>query len=117
MAKSRIASAPGYTYQPKPQDVAPRIRGRALQERRERLLGRFPLCVMCWAHGVTTPAAQLDHRHALEDGGPDIEANCWGLCHGCHVHKTNAEEARRARGEDTSTALAWLPPRPKEFDL
>lgn len=81
------------------------------------MFGRFPLCCMCHAHGITQAADELDHRHALEDGGPDTEANCWGLCHECHVHKTNAEEARRARGEDRSNALAWLPPRPKVYDL
>ena len=61
------------------------------------------------------PADELDHRHALEDGGPDTDENCWGLCHGCHVQKTIAEEQRRAKGVLNGQPLDWLPPRPPEL--
>lgn len=80
------------------------------------MFGRYPLCCMCAAHGITAQADELDHRHALEDGGPDTEANSWGLCHGCHVHKTNAEEQRRAKGILNGPPLPWLPPRPTDYD-
>jgi hypothetical protein len=40
---------------------------------------------------------QADHVVALEDGGEHSLANAQTLCKGCHVQKTGAENAARAR--------------------
>lgn len=116
MARNTIRTASGNTALPYQAPEPERIRGTTLMNRRARLLGRYPLCCICAANGTSVPADELDHRHALEDGGPDTEGNCWGLCHECHVHKTNAEEERRAQGVKLGPPLAWLPPRPPELD-
>lgn len=65
-----------------------RIRGRALQERRQRWFEKRPLCVMCQAQGRTTLATELDHITPLCAGGPDTETNLQGLCSDCHKVKT-----------------------------
>lgn len=117
--KPKVATASHETATPyvKPHGAKRLVTGRALQARNTRLRARYPLCCICAAKGITRKADEFDHRHALEDGGADVEANLWGLCFDCHVDKTNAEEARRRKGEDTSAPLPWLPPRPKVYEL
>lgn len=118
MAKPRIKTASGNTARTyvAPHGTKRVVLGRHLQARNARIRALYPLCCMCAAHGITRAFDEVDHRHALEDGGPDVESNCWGLCRACHVHKTNAEDERRRAGGDTSRALDWLPPRPAELD-
>ena len=65
-----------------------RMTGRKLQARRERWFRKAPLCVHCQRDGRVTPATQLDHIVALDNGGPDIESNLQGLCDDCHAIKT-----------------------------
>ena len=67
---------------------AKRIRGRKLQQRRQRVLAKQPLCVMCQAEGKVTAAVHLDHIVALANGGPDTEDNVQPLCSRCHDVKT-----------------------------
>jgi 5-methylcytosine-specific restriction enzyme A len=74
-----------------------RIRGRALQERRARLLRAHPLCVWCERRGVVALATALDHIVALTNGGADDESNLQGLCAECHRQKTAADLGTRAR--------------------
>ena len=118
MAKPRLATVPAEiaTRFVAPHGAKRTVVGRHLTDRRKRIRALFALCCMCHAQGIVRPFDEVDHRHALEDGGPDTQENCWGLCHACHVLKTNAEEQRRARGEDCSKPLDWLPPRPAELD-
>lgn len=101
-----------------------RLRGRKLQERRQRLLMRNPLCVHCEAQGRVTPAVELDHVIPLCKGGPDDEANLMPLCVECHRLKTAADTGKTVkvwtgldgwpidRGVSAQGAPAnWNPPR------
>ena len=71
-----------------------RIRGRQLQEIRERHFRLNPLCVMCACQGRTAAATELDHRLALGLGGTDTDDNRQGLCSDCHAEKTRADMAK-----------------------
>ncbi len=70
-----------------------RIRGRALQALRHRLLGDSPMCAMC----RTAVATELDHVVALTNGGSNDEDNLQGLCASCHELKTLADLGQRPR--------------------
>lgn len=74
-----------------------RIRGRAGQARRERLLSANPLCVQCQAEGRIAAATELDHTIPLWKGGRDDESNLSGLCRACHAAKSAREAAERGR--------------------
>ena len=76
--------------QPKPK----RLRGRASQERRQRIFRRHPLCVVCEQAGRTTLATIADHIVPLAENGADDETNMQGLCRDCHQAKT-IEESKR----------------------
>lgn len=65
-----------------------RIRGRKLQQIRERHFQLHPLCVRCEKEGRTEIATELDHIRALCNGGQDVESNRAGLCGPCHKAKT-----------------------------
>ncbi len=78
-------------------DAIKRVRGRALQALRSRLLRENPLCVMCKAAGRITPATELDHVIALSNGGSNDEDNMQGLCSACHEIKTLNDLGRRQR--------------------
>ena len=65
-----------------------RLRGRKLQERRERHFRRFPLCVHCEERHQISIATQLDHIVPLFKGGEDDYPNLQGLCDPCHDAKT-----------------------------
>ena len=43
---------------------------------------------------------QMDHTHALADGGPDHPGNLQALCLECHTKKTQREEVARRLAED-----------------
>lgn len=118
MAKPRIATHSGETAAVfvAPHGTKRIVVGRKLMARIARFRATYPLCCMCAAKGITRAFQFVDHRHALEDGGPDVDENCWGLCHDCHVLKTNGEEERRRVCGDRSAPLAWLPPRPPELE-
>lgn len=68
-----------------------RIRGRALQQIRQKHFRREPLCVMCKDKGLVTLATELDHIVALVNGGTDTPDNRQGLCKPCHEIKTLAD--------------------------
>ena len=85
-----------------------RITGRRLQERRARLFARNPLCVHCQAKGIVRPWVHADHIIALDNGGPDTEANLQGLCAECHKAKTRADmgHAEMTRFDDSGN-VQW----------
>ncbi len=80
-------------WQAKPTPTV-RIRGRAGQALRHRLLSRCPLCVLCEAKGLTVLAAVRDHVIPLAEGGLDDETNEQAICHACHDAKTQEESKR-----------------------
>ena len=75
----------------------PRIRGRALQALRARLLRQNPLCVICASKGRVTLATELDHAVALCNGGTNDESNLQGLCAECHKVKTAQDKGHKPR--------------------
>jgi len=75
-----------------------RIRGRKLQQRRERFFRLHPLCTRCEAQCRTTVATQLDHVVALVNGGTDTWNNLQGLCDACHDAKTREDLGHKASG-------------------
>ena len=72
----------------------PRLRGRANQQRRQRVFARDPLCVPCAAKGYVSVATIADHVVPLTQGGADNESNLQGVCSRCHKAKTQGEAAR-----------------------
>lgn len=89
--------------------VDDRMRGRAGLARRDRVLKRYPICAIHEANSQVEISTIADHRHAIADGGEDTEEQMWGLCTECHDRKSAEEASRRARGEDVSKPLPWLP--------
>lgn len=59
-------------------------------------LQREPLCRMCAADDVITPAKLVDHLVERKDGGADFDRNnLQSLCHTCHQQKTYAVRRQR----------------------
>jgi 5-methylcytosine-specific restriction protein A len=78
-------------------DKGKRTRGRRLQESRAYWLTLHPLCEPCRQAGRVTPAVQVDHIIAVEDGGSDADGeNRQSICLACHREKTARERRRRA---------------------
>ena len=93
---------------------ARRMRGRALQERRERWQRLHPMCVECQKAGRTRLWTELDHRVPLHKGGSDDESNLQGLCTPCHPAKTRADLGHGGGGVEANPAgtgnHAWRRP-------
>jgi 5-methylcytosine-specific restriction endonuclease McrA len=52
-----------------------------------------PSCQRCWYLGRRTPAAHVDHRTPLRQGGQPFDwANLVSLCTPCHSGKTMCEQ-------------------------
>lgn len=68
--------------------------GRWLQQQREALFNREPLCRICRAAGRTTKATIRDHIIPLAEGGSDVEWNTQPLCRSCSDTKTQQEAKR-----------------------
>lgn len=86
-----------------------RLRGRALQTLRKRLLSANPLCVVCKAKGRTTAATQLDHIKAIVNGGdarPDDDGY-QGLCDACHTDKSRADLGYTPRAQFKNGRVVW----------
>lgn len=75
--------------------IVKRIRGRKLQNMRQRHFTEFPLCVACHARGRVTLAQELDHIEPLHLGGTNEPDNLQGLCIPCHQIKTARENGTR----------------------
>lgn len=74
-----------------------RVTGRKLQQLREELFRRSPLCAECERRGLVALATQRDHIKPLAEGGADIEDNVQGLCEPCHEEKSLQERLRGQR--------------------
>lgn len=74
-----------------------RTRGRKLQEQRQRLFTKEPLCRLCQERGVVSEATQRDHILPLHKGGTDTEDNIQPLCDSCHDIKTVKERGQRVK--------------------
>lgn len=84
-----------------------RIRGSSLQKIRREHFRRDPLCVMCREQGRYTLAAQLDHKVAMVNEGPDTHSNRQGLCVECHKVKTAADLGHTYRAKVTIGPDGW----------
>ena len=71
-------------------DKTPRMRGRKLQERNQRLFAHQPKCALRYP-GCTLVVQQQDHKVPLFMGGLDHESNLQGVCFHCHEIKTLKE--------------------------
>jgi 5-methylcytosine-specific restriction enzyme A len=89
MLKPRIATLNTGRVAPlKTRSASLRWSGRKLQEWRERILAREPLCRHCNEVGRTTIATEVDHIVPLEDRGTYEDSNAQPLCGDCHKAKT-----------------------------
>lgn len=80
-----------------------RQRGRKGVEIRKKYLEEHPFCVKCLEEKIYTPAVEVDHIVALQNGGEDIESNKQGLCEEHHKEKTFIDKGYKKRvkiGED-----------------
>ncbi|BBL25368.1 HNH endonuclease [Comamonas terrigena] len=92
----RCAKHPKQAWVKKP-TAAKRITGRRLQQLRQDLFDREPLCRPCSRLGLVVLATMRDHIVPLEEGGRDVEANVQPICEPCHDAKSKAERARGVR--------------------
>lgn len=86
-----------------------RLRGRALQRLRTRLLSANPLCVICAKAGRVTLATQVDHIKAITNGGdarPDDDGY-QGLCDACHTDKTRRDLGQADRPRFEAGRVVW----------
>lgn len=84
-----------------------RVRGRAAQENRLRVLKRDGgMCVHCLAVGRASIATEVDHITPLFKGGTDDDDNKQSLCHACHSDKSARDMGKKARG---SVGLDGIP--------
>ena len=66
---------------------------RRWQKIRAMYLAKNPLCAECQKAGRLTPANEVHHIVAVNDGGSDHDDNLMGLCKSCHSRKTAKEYA------------------------
>lgn len=75
-----------------------RIRGSALQTIRDRILSRdagMCRCAECQRTGDVRPAAEVEHRRPLWEGGREDDGNRYAIARECHLLKTRCEDGRR----------------------
>jgi len=87
----------------RPGSAGIRWTGRKLQDWRNRILEREPLCRHCAEKGLVTVAHEVDHIVPLESGGTYSDDNAQPLCTPCHKAKTALDRgytARRPIGAD-----------------
>lgn len=78
--------------------TAPRLRGRAGQQQRQRILKRdCGQCVHCLELGRATIATEVDHIIGIAQGGTHDDANLQSLCHDCHSTKTATDNGKRSK--------------------
>jgi 5-methylcytosine-specific restriction enzyme A len=83
-----------------------RIRGRALQTIRDRILTRdngLCQCALCRQTGDINLAADVDHEVPLWAGGAETDTNRISIARACHDEKTACEAAMRASAGYLST--------------
>jgi 5-methylcytosine-specific restriction protein A len=74
-----------------------RLRGRAGQRERARILAEEPTCRRCDEVDIVTPSEEVDHIVPLSLGGTEARANKQALCKPCHKAKTAIEAAAARR--------------------
>lgn len=80
-----------------------RLRGRKLQEQRNRIWLLNPLCARCGIVTIFPSGFELDHIVALTNGGTNDDDNMQVLHLDCHEEKTNEDLGYKPRveiGED-----------------
>lgn len=75
-----------------------RVRGRAGQRMRAKVLAEEPCCRMCQAEGKRVQATVVDHIMPLAAGGDNSRGNQQGLCDPCHDAKSKRERAEAQHG-------------------
>lgn len=70
---------------------------RAPKRVRDRLLARHPACYLCSRPFVAGEKIDFDHITALINGGENRESNLRPVHQKCHVEKTRADVAEKAR--------------------
>jgi 5-methylcytosine-specific restriction protein A len=68
-----------------------RLRGRALQQQRERIWLQDPRCARCGLVTAFPSGFELDHKIALANDGTNDDSNMQVLHHECHEKKTNED--------------------------
>lgn len=67
---------------------------------RKTYLMQHPLCEQCEKEGRITPAREVHHIIALQDGGNRLdESNFMAVCHACHQKFTQEEIENRRKKE------------------
>lgn len=92
----RCAKHPRATWGKQP-TATKRVTGRRLQQMRQELFRRSPLCAECERLGRVTLATQRDHIKPLAEGGTDDDDNVQALCGPCHEGKSLQERLRGQR--------------------
>jgi 5-methylcytosine-specific restriction protein A len=71
-------------------------------------LGKHPLCEQCEREGRLTPAAMVDHKKEIKDGGAlTEEENAESMCWKCHGIKT-AEAKNHRIGKQNNRVVSRL---------
>jgi 5-methylcytosine-specific restriction protein A len=96
---SFVKRAPAVSWQRPGKNARRRLRGRAGQRDRARILAEEPLCRPCLEAGRVTPSEEVDH---ISDDVPDelwdARENKQGICKPCHTAKTARESAAGRSG-------------------
>ena len=93
----RVGVTPAQAHDAKRGSAASRGYGSHWRRLREVILQAEPLCRVCLAAGVPTPASDVDHIRPLRDGGDNSRENLQALCVRCHEIKTARDVAARKR--------------------
>lgn len=98
--RNRVKSGRCAEHKPKDSRESAAKRGYNYQwsKYRAEYLKHNPLCVMCLAKGIYTPATVIDHIKPVENGQADplfwVASNHQALCRDCHSYKTREIDKR-----------------------
>lgn len=101
MLKPQVRTLPARLITPATVASATRIRGRARQVVRHRILARdcgVCCCLACRRTGALELAHEVEHRLPLWAGGAEDDANRYAIASECHRAKTACETRMRANG-------------------
>lgn len=101
MLKPQVQSLPPRLTTPGTVASTTRIRGRARQVIRERILTRdwgICRCLDCRRTGALQLADEVEHRLPLWAGGQEEDANRYAIAKDCHRAKSACETRMRATG-------------------
>lgn len=112
MLRPNVATLPSQGVQVAKPPGTQRVRGRALQEIRERILrrdGGICRCEDCQRTGALKEAQEVEHRVPLWAGGQEDDANRYAIASDCHKAKTAREAAERVRGRGQGAGMMHDP--------